>query len=138
MLEMIDNGPDPYVVNIEKVTKENENYRTTLWTGDHLQMTLMSIQPGGDIGLEVHEDTDQFLRIEDGSAIVYMGPTKDELKSWQASTDDGVFVPAGTWHNLTCDGDKTLKVYSIYAPSHHPHGTIHITKADAEEAEAKE
>ena len=138
MTNIIDNGPAPTVVNIETATVENTNYRTTLWTGNNLQITLMSIEPGHDIGLEVHNDNDQFLRIEQGTATVSMGPSADQMKTWQASADEAVFVPSGTWHNLVSSGDVALKVYSIYAPAHHPHGTVHATKEEAEAAEASE
>jgi mannose-6-phosphate isomerase-like protein (cupin superfamily) len=133
--EFKDSGPQPYVENIEQVTLSNANYRTALWTGANLQLTLMSIEPGHDIGLEVHDDHDQFLRIEQGEAKVMMGPSKDELNTWQASDDFAVFVPAGTWHNLINVGSDNLKLYSIYAPPEHPHGTVHITKAEADAAE---
>ncbi len=135
MTEIIDNGPAPSVVNIEQATVDNTNYRTTLWTGQHLQVTLMSIEPGNDIGLEVHPDTDQFLRIEQGQVTVLMGPNQDELEAREAVADEAVLVPAGTWHNLVNNGTEPFKVYSIYAPSHHPHGTVHVTKADGEAAE---
>ena len=78
-MSLTDHGPNPYVVNIEEATLENSNYRTTLWTGPHMQLTVMSIKPGDDIGLEVHEDHDQFLRIEAGKGRVQMGPAKDQL-----------------------------------------------------------
>lgn len=135
MTKTTDYGPEPYVANIESATLENENYRTTLWTGKNLQVTVMAIQPGHDIGLEVHEDHDQFLRIEQGNATVYMGPSKDNLDETLAADDDAVFVPAGTWHNLVNAGSEVLKVYSVYAPPEHAHGTVHVTKeeADAEE-----
>ena len=126
-----DYGPEPYVVNVEELTLQNENYRTTAWTGANLQMTLMAIQPGEDIGLEVHDDHDQFLRLEQGSARVEMGASKDTLTSWEAGADYAIFVPAGTWHNVTNTGSDAMKLYSIYAPAEHPHGTIHPTKADA-------
>lgn len=135
---MTDRGPEPFVANIEQATLENTNYRTTLWTGKNLQVTLMAIQPGHDIGLEVHDTHDQFLRIEEGQATVYMGATEQSLESWQANNDDAVIVPAGTWHNLVNSGDIPLKVYSIYAPPQHPHGTIHVTKEDADAAEKDE
>jgi len=135
MTNIIDNGPAPAVVNIETATLENENYRTTLWTGYNLQSTLMAIQPGHDIGLEVHETHDQFLRIEQGQATVVMGSSKEQLQTWQASDGFAVFVPAGSWHNLTNTGEDILKVYSIYAPPQHPHGTVHVTKEDADKAE---
>jgi mannose-6-phosphate isomerase-like protein (cupin superfamily) len=138
MIDIIDNGPAPFVVNIETATIENTNYRTTMWTGNNLQLTLMSIDPGHDIGLEVHDTHDQFLRIEQGLATVSMGPNKDQLQTWQASISDAVFVPAGVWHNLASIGEIPLKVYSIYAPPQHPHGTVHLTQAQAEAAEHAE
>lgn len=135
-MDITDYGPDPFVTNIEAATLLNDNYRSTLWTGKHLQVTVMAIQPGHDIGLEVHNDHDQFLRIEQGLATVYVGPSKDDLEEKTAGEDDAVFVPAGTWHNLVNTGDKVLKVYSVYGPPEHSHGTIHATKeqADAEES----
>ena len=138
MTEIIDNGPEPIVVDIEDSTIENTNYRTTLWTGVNLQITLMSIEPGHDIGMEVHNTHDQFLRIEQGQADVIMGVTQEQARTWKASEDDAVVVPAGTWHNLVNTGDEALKVYSIYAPPQHPHGTVHVTQAEAEAAEAGE
>ncbi len=136
MTEVKDFGPAPFVANIETSTLGNENYRTALWTGKNLQVTLMTIQPHDDIGLEVHADHDQFLRIEQGEATVYMGPTETELATWKATDDDAVIVPAGTWHNLVNTGNSPLKLYSIYAPPEHDHGTVHITKGDADAAEA--
>lgn len=135
MTDIIDNGPAPTVVNVVTATIENTNYRTTLWTGNNLQMTLMSIDPGHDIGLEVHDTHDQFLRIEQGLAKVSMGPSKEQLQTWQASVSDAVFVPSGSWHNLESVGQMPLKVYSIYAPPQHAHGTVHVTQQEAEAAE---
>ena len=132
MANITDYGPDPYITNIETATLENENYRTTLWTGKNLQVTVMAIQPGHDIGLEVHEDHDQFLRIEQGEATVYTGSSKEELETAQAGEDEAVFVPAGTWHNLVNTGSDVLKIYSVYAPAEHEHGTVHATKEDAD------
>ncbi len=131
-----DQGPNPFVVDIEKATLENGNYRTTVWTGKYLQMTLMSIEPGHDIGLEVHHDHDQFLRVESGKARVQMGPAKDNLSFDREVGDDWVIlVPAGSWHNVTNIGDGPLKVYSLYGPPEHAHGTVHATKAEADAAE---
>ncbi|MFN3600142.1 MAG: cupin domain-containing protein [Dietzia sp.] len=128
-----DHGPHPYVVNIEDATLANTNYRTTLWTGKHLQMTVMAIAPGDDIGLEVHEDHDQFLRVEQGRGRVQMGPAEDRLEFDEEVGDDWVIlVPAGSWHNVTNIGDEPLKVYSIYAPPEHEHGTVHATKAESD------
>jgi len=135
MTDITDHGPGPFVANIEAATLENTNYRTTLWTGVNLQVTLMAIQPGHEIGLEVHDTHDQFLRIEQGQATVSMGPSQTKLKVWQASNDDAVIVPAGTWHNLVNSGDVPLKVYSIYGPPQHPHGTVHVSKEEADKSE---
>ena len=109
-----------------------------MWTGKNLQITLMSIETGHDIGLEVHDTHDQFLRIEQGRAQISMGPSKDKMETWQAGANYAVVVPAGTWHNLVSTGDTPLKVYSIYAPPQHPHGTVHVTKKEADAAEANE
>lgn len=131
-----DYGPNPFVVNIEDATKQNNNFRTALWTGEHLQLTLMSINVGEDIGLEIHPNTDQFIRIEEGQGLVKMGDKRDKLDFEKKVSDDSVvIIPAGKWHNLINTGNKPLKLYSIYAPPQHPHGTVHKTKAEAEEAE---
>ncbi len=93
---LTDEGPNPFVTNIESDTLANDNYRTTRWTGSNIQMTLMSIEPGHAIGLEVHNDGDQFLRVEAGTARVQMGPTKDDLPFDREVGDDWVIlVPAG-------------------------------------------
>lgn len=127
-----DHGPYPFVVNINEVTKQNNNYRTTLWTGKHFQITLMTIQPGEDIGLERHPNIDQFLRIEQGYGISQMGKNKDNLDyTRMVHADSAVIVPAGTWHNITNTGNIPLKLYSIYAPPKHPFGTVQPTKRDA-------
>ncbi len=128
-----DEGPNPFVTNIEADTLANDNYRTTRWTGSNIQLTLMSIEPGRDIGLEVHEHGDQFLRVEAGRARVQMGPSEDDLNFDREVGDDwAIFVPAGSWHNITNIGDDPLKVYAIYGPPEHPHGTDHATKAEAD------
>lgn len=128
-----DAGPNPFVVDIEQATLANENYRTTLWTGSNLQMTVMNIEPGNEIGLEVHEDGDQFLRVESGRGRVQMGPSKDDLPFDREVGDDWVIlVPAGSWHNVSNVGDEPLKLYALYAPPEHPHGTVHPTKAEAD------
>ena len=126
-----DYSPNPYVVNVEELTLQNDKFRVTKWTGKNLQMTIMAIDVGGEIGLEVHTDHDQFLRIEQGTAKVEMGSAKDNLDFIKEASDDfAVLVPAGTWHNITNIGDSVLKLYSIYAPAEHAHGTIHETYAD--------
>jgi len=131
-----DYGAEPTVLNIDEYTTTNDNFRVALWTGTKLQVTLMSIPVGGEIGLEQHPDTDQFLRIEEGQAKVMMGDTEKALTFIQAAEKDFVIiVPAGKWHNLINTGDKPLKLYSIYSPVEHPHGTVHKTFEEAEEAE---
>ncbi|WP_416150347.1 cupin domain-containing protein [Salipaludibacillus sp. HK11] len=131
-----DYGSAPFVVNMEKVTKQNDTFRTALWTGKHLQLTLMSIGVGEDIGLEVHPHLDQFLRLEQGEGLVQMGDSEFNLDfEDNVFTDYAIFVPAGKWHNLTNTGNETIKLYSIYAPPEHPFGTVHETKAIAIETE---
>lgn len=131
-----DYGPQPFAVNIEEVTKQNTNFRTALWTGSHLQLTLMSINVGEDIGLETHPNLDQFIRIEQGQGIVMIGDSKDKLDFQRNVFEDyAIIIPAGKWHNIFNTGNTPLKLYSIYAPPQHPFGTVHGTKADAEAAE---
>lgn len=131
-LEFRDFGNNPFVFNIEDYTKQNENYRITLWTGEFMQLTIMSIKPGEDIGLEVHMDHDQFIRVEEGQGIVKMGDSEDDLPYTRKIEDDfAIMIPAGKWHNLFNHSDKPLKLYSIYAPKEHKPNTIHNTREDA-------
>lgn len=135
-INLKDYGPQPFVINIEEATKQNNNFRTALWTGNHLQLTLMSIGVGEDIGLEIHPNLDQFIRIEEGQGTVMMGESQYNLNFQRNVYEDFAFIiPAGTWHNLINTGNKPIKLYSIYAPPQHPFGTVHKTKADAEAAE---
>lgn len=132
-MPMNDYGPEPFIINIDQATLQNTNYRTALWTGNYLQLTLMSIPVGGEIGLEVHPDTDQFLRVENGNGVAMMGAAEDRLNFQRpVCSGYGIFVPAGTWHNVVNIGNEPLKIYTIYAPPHHPHGTIQVTKAQAD------
>ncbi|PID18494.1 hypothetical protein CSV62_08150 [Sporosarcina sp. P35] len=132
-----DFGPMPFSTNITQAAKRNNTFRTALWTGDHMQLTLMSIAPGEDIGLEVHPHVDQFLRLEEGSGLVQMGPTVNQVNfERRVADDDIILIPAGTWHNLTNTGSVPIKLYSIYAPPNHPRGTVHETKAIAESMES--
>ena len=131
-----DYGAEPTVLDIDAYTMSNGNFRTTLWTGTYLQVTLMSIPVGGEVGLEQHPNIDQFLRIEDGEAKVVMGDDRESPTFTQtAEKDYAIIVPAGKWHNIINTGDKPLKLYSIYSPAEHPHGTVHKTFEEAEEAE---
>lgn len=132
MSDVSDHGREPYVTDIEEATLSNTNFRSTVWTGAHLQLTVMSISVGGDIGLEVHPDNDQFLRVEQGRGRVQMGSSKDNLSFDKEVEDDWVIlVPAGTWHNVTNIGDSELKVYALYGPPDHKPGTVHATQQDA-------
>lgn len=135
-VEMRDMGPNPYITRIEQMAVQNSNFRTAIWTGCYLQMTLMNIQPCGEIGLEVHRDTDQLLRVERGMAVVQMGKCAEKME-WQQHLcmGDAIFIPAGTWHNVLNVGRNALKISSVYAPPHHARGTVHRTKADAESEE---
>lgn len=116
-----------YFLNIEKETLENTDYRRVLFTANNSQLVLMSIEPGDEIGAEVHE-LDQFIRIEQGNAKVVIDGEETAVE------DDWAFIiPAGAEHNVVNTGDEPLKLYSIYSPPEHKHGTIHKTKADEKE-----
>lgn len=131
-----DHGKAPFIVNINRLAKSNPYFRTALWTGEHLQVTLMSIPIGGEIGLEMHPHLDQFIRIEHGCAHVTMGREKNDLSIHQKiDADYAIVIPACTWHNIRNIGCTPLKLYSIYAPPQHPFGTVHKTKHDADTAE---
>lgn len=133
-LKLKDYGPEPFVINIEKATLQNDYFRLALWTGEHLQLTLMTIDVCDSIGLEMHPNVDQFLRIEQGEGLIMMGDRSDLMNFHEKVYDDyAIIIPAGTWHNLVNTGRVPIKLYSIYAPPQHPHGTIHRTKEDAME-----
>lgn len=125
-----------WVGDIEQQTLDNDTFRTVLFTGDHLQLTVMRLAPGEDIGREVHPDHDQFIRIESGTARVELGSTEDLVEeTHDVGPDWATVIPAGTWHNVVNAGDADLKLYSLYAPPEHPDGTVHGTKAEADAAE---
>jgi len=125
-----------WVADVERATLDNTNFRTVLFTGEHTQLTVMRIEAGDDIGLETHEDHDQFIRIEEGQARVELGPTEDQIEeTHEVEADWALIVPAGIWHNVVNTGDGDLKVYSLYSPPEHPPETVHRTKADAVAAE---
>lgn len=132
-MKVEDTGPRPTAFDIEDATKENADYRRVAWSGRYLQVTLMSIPVGEDIGLEQHPDTDQFLRLDAGRGRVQMGDTRDNL-TFDEEVSDGwcILIPAGTWHNVTNIGAEAMQLYAIYAPAHHKPGKIHATAADAE------
>ena len=125
-----------WVGDIEQATLDNTTFRTVLFTGAHEQLTVMRLQPGEDIGREVHDDHDQFLRIEEGRGRVEFGRSADEVDETHEVEDDwAIIVPAGVWHNVVNEGDADVKLYSLYAPPEHPPDTVHRTKAEADAAE---
>lgn len=127
-----------WVGDIEQETLGNETFRTVLFTGEHTQLTVMSLQAGEEIGLEAHHDRDQFIRLEQGTASLVLGPAEDQLDEEHTLTDDwAAIIPAGTWHNVINVGDGPLKLYSLYSPPEHPDGTVHRTKVEADAAEAE-
>lgn len=128
-----------WVGDIEQATLANSTFRTALFTGSEMQLTVMRIAPGEEIGLEMHGDRDQFIRIEEGKARVTFGPTEQTVAETHDVEDDwAVVIPAGTWHNVINVGAADLKLYSLYAPPEHPDGTVHPTKVDADAARAAE
>lgn len=127
-----DVGPEPIVLDIEAAQEANENYRTTTWTGKYMQLTLMTIPVGGEIGLEKHAETDQFLRIDGGTGKVQLGPAEDQLEEQEVTDGWAIIVPAGAWHNVVNVGDEPLRLYTLYSPSHHAQGIVQKTKEDAD------
>ena len=119
-----------YVDDIEEATLQNENFRKVLFTGPKSQLVVMTVKPGEEIGMEVHDGHDQFIRIEEGEGKVIMDGEELEVKD-----DFAIVIPAGTKHNVVNTSDsKDMKLYTIYSPAEHPKGTVHKTKAEAEEA----
>lgn len=116
-----------FVDNIEALTEQNNDFRRVLYTGHNLQLVLMTLQPGDEIGMEVHDDRDQFFRIEEGSGEIWIDGKANKVKS-----DDGIIVPQGASHNVVNTGKEPLRLYTIYGPPEHLDGTIHVTAADAE------
>lgn len=124
----------PMIMDVEEATIENESYQTESWTGKYLQLVFMSLKPGEVIDLEVHEDHDQFIRIEKGEARVLMGLTKDDLNfDEKVSYDWAILIPAGYWHKIENIGETDLKIYTLYGPPEHAKGTDNKTYKDAKE-----
>ena len=125
-----------WVGNVEQATLDNENFRTVLFTGEHTQLTVMNLGPGEDIGREVHDNLDQFLRIEKGRGRVELSESEDQTgETYEVEDDWAIIVPAGIWHNVINTGDDELKLYSLYSPPEHPDGTVHETRAESDAAE---
>lgn len=119
-----------FVADIEELTEENEDFRRVLYTGKALQLVLMAIQPGEEIGEEVHEDRDQFFRVEEGEGEVWIDGQRTPIED-----DTAVIVPAGAKHNVVNTGEEVLRLYTLYAPPEHKDGTVRATKKDADERE---
>jgi mannose-6-phosphate isomerase-like protein (cupin superfamily) len=116
-----------FIGNIEDRTNANRDFRRVVYTGSHIQLVLMSLNPGEEIGEEVHEDTDQFFRVEDGKGEFVIDGRATPIESQSA-----MVIPAGARHNIRNTGQKGMKLYTLYAPPHHEDGTVHHTRADAE------
>ena len=117
-----------FVDNIETLTTENTDFRRVIYTGHFLQLVLMSLEPGQDIGAEVHKDHDQFFRIESGKGAVVIDGERTEVKD-----DDAIIVPAGAKHNVINTGSEPLRLYTLYGPPEHEEGVVAEDKADVEE-----
>lgn len=122
-----------HLKDLEKTAKENITFRTVVANSQHTQVVVMNIKPGEDIGKETHADNDQVLYLVSGKGTVYLNGVESEF-----DPGDCVLVPAGTEHNFTTVGNDPMKIITTYSPPHHPEGTVHATKADAEAAEAEE
>lgn len=131
--EIREHNDAPMVFDAEEFTKQNPNYRTSLWTGKKSQMTLMSIPVGDDVGLERHDDVEQFFIVYAGKGTVKMGDAEDNLTLVrEIGPGDGIIIPLSTWHNVINASDsEPLKLLSIYAPVEHPAGTLQPTHDDA-------
>ncbi len=116
-----------YILNIEEKTLENENFREVLFTSQHCQLVLMSLKPHEEIGMEVHEIVDQFIRVEKGTG-------KAVLNGEEHTLSDGValIIPAGVEHNIINTSEENMKLYTIYSPAHHKDQTVHKTKEEGE------
>ncbi len=126
---IMDYGKEPFVTDLERLTKFNNTFRRALWTGTNLQLTLMSIPVGENIGLETHTDIDQFIYIVSGIGLTKIGDSKDNLTYERKVYEDfGIFIPAKSWHNIINIGKTPLKLFTIYAPPDHPFGIVEQTK----------
>ena len=127
-----------WIGDIEALTQDNTTFRTVLHTAGTLQLTVMCLQTGEEIGVEMHDHLDQFIRIESGQGRITLGPSAEEIEtSYDVADDWAVIIPGGTWHNVINTGGSPLKLYSLYSPPEHPDGAVHATKADADAAEGE-
>lgn len=119
-----------FIDDIERRTEDNDDFRRVLYTGRSLQLVLMAIPPGEEIGEETHDDRDQFFRIEGGEGEIWIDGVRHRVKA-----DDAIVVPQGARHNVVSRGTEPLRLYTIYGPPEHVDGTVHRTKADADAAQ---
>ena len=119
-----------FIGDIEALTLGNDDFRRVVYTGKEMQLVLMTLGPGEEIGEEVHEDRDQFFRVEGGTGEVTIDGRKTKIEDATA-----IVVPAGARHNVKNTGTEPLKLYTIYAPPEHAEGTVHRTRGDAERSE---
>lgn len=118
-----------FIADIEDRAEANGSFRHVVYTGPHIQLVLMALDPGEEIGEEVHEDTDQFFRVEEGRGKVIIDGVATPIQS-----DTGIVIPAGARHNVINTGSRPMKMYTLYAPPHHEDGTVHHTRAEADGA----
>jgi mannose-6-phosphate isomerase-like protein (cupin superfamily) len=118
-----------FIGDIEQQTQANDDFRRVIYTGPHMQLVLMALPPGEEIGAEVHQDTDQFFRVEEGTGVVVIDGRESPIES-----ETAIVVPAGARHNIRNTGNEPLRIYTLYAPPEHAEGTVHRTRADAERA----
>ena len=129
-----DYGGAPLILNLPVAAERNESFRQAIWTGDDLQLTVMTIPVGGEIGEEMHDDLDQMLRVEAGVALIRIGESEGTLRdARRVGAGSVLLIPRGTHHNLVNVGREPLRLSSVYAPPAHPKGTVHKTKEDAKE-----
>ena len=127
-----DRGNERTVINLDNSAEKNENYRTALWTGENMQLTVMSIPIGGQTGEELHEREDQLIKITSGLGEVYFpDPSGELVPSGKVTEEFAVIIPRGVRHNLKNIGNKPLKLYSVYSPPHHPYGTVEKKQSKA-------
>ena len=127
--EDISHVDEVFVINMPRAAERNGNFREAIWTGKYMQTTLMSINRGDDIGIEIHANTDQYIRIERGDAIALVGEKQDTLnRRYELRRGDAIYIPAGVWHNIINAGRCALKISSTYAPPHHPKGAVESSK----------
>ena len=119
-----------FVSDLEDLTELNHDFRRVIYTGQHMQLVLMALRPGEEIGEEIHSETDQFFRVEEGHGKIWIDGVKSDI-----SSDDGILVPAGARHNLRNTGAKPMKLCTLYSPPAHADGTVHATRREAEASE---